>query len=125
MSLPFIHFQTSLPSDNLVLSSRIKPIEETPTSTSEAGSTPIEAVLSLSGPDQKKRKRPGSAANIPSNSVTGNKSPKKKEAKDLSEYVGPSGEVKYAALIKDEIAEADERLLVDCKKQGQLGGEGF
>ena len=39
-------------------------------------------------------------------------------------FLGSSGEILYAKLIKDEILKCDRELLIQAKKANAIGGEG-
>ena len=135
---PFNIFIYSLGRQRLIVSSRVKSIEEVPSLQSKteaakeetASETTTEAsrmedILSLnySGSDKKsaKKKKTTSASEA-------TKSEQRKQrssvTKEISDYLGAAGSpILYADLIRDEIAQVDKKLIADSKKAGQIGGE--
>ncbi len=110
----------------VVLSSRVKPIEETPTVASKEDDdadkdNSIESVLSLN------KSATGSQA-----STRCRKKHRQQQslAETLSRYLpedalaaAGSSSISYPTLLRDEIAAADRALLAECRAKGQLGGQ--
>lgn len=104
--------EASAPTSRLILSSRVKPLEEMSEPLDEDDNT-IESVLTLNTEDQQQ----------PGKRKGGKKAKKMILEKDITDFLSPAGDkIAYAALLKDVIASTDRDLLEASKKFGQLGG---
>ena len=129
----------------MVVSSRVKPIEELPSlgqqdtkdsnasSSSNNAATRMEDILSLNytssanggnGSDKRAKKKTTSGVGDEKKKSDKNKklSGSENATADICDYLRGST-ILYADLLRDEIAQVDRRLIVDSKKAGQIGGE--
>ena len=127
----------------LILSSRVKPIEELPSlssgdkeepaTTAASAAAKMEDILSLNySSDKNKAAKKKSTSAKKDDKMASDKnssgSATAAAAKDICEYLQPCGSsgsatILYADLLRDEIAQVDRKLIVDSKKAGQIGGE--
>merc|ERR1740137_465141 len=91
----------STPGDQLVLSSRMKPLEELPT---------------VKSPEKKTKFKPKLKPKTPKTKA------KLETSKEITDYINSSGEILYPKLIHDEITACDKEMLEAAKKANSIGG---
>ena len=117
-------------SSNLVMTSRVKPIEEISTEKEEEiketevknDSHEGHAHNDMLSPYSNLPARKNPLSKSPSKSPKRQESVTEKRKKDITEYL-VKGEIQYPDLLSDEISKVDETLLKECKKAGQVGGK--
>lgn len=93
--------EKSTPGDQLVLSSRMKPLEELPT---------------VKSPEKKTKFKPKLKPKTPKTKT------KLETSKEITDYINSSGEILYPKLIHDEINACDKEMLEAAKKANSIGG---